>query len=183
MKNDPPEPFGYKIDWLAVRSDDPVAVAKSLGLKGKPAKWGPGVAKAYDRTHVFVSPSVKGWVLVVGGVISSYAADFEDTLKRLSHEFGQCQFFGNHRVSSYYAWAKAEKGKLVRFYAYGDSEVYEVGPTTAEEIDLDIGESDDDDYWPDEDDVMNIAGKWSLNPQELDGQPSAGQGLLAAKPK
>jgi hypothetical protein len=181
MKNDPPEPFGYKIDWLAVRSDDPAAVAKSLGLKGKPAKWSTGVAKAYQDS-VFVSPVVRGWVLVVGRLISSYDDGFEDAIKRLSREFGEVQFFGNHRVSSYYAWAKAAKGKLLRFYRYGDSEVYEVGRQTKDEIELDIGESDED-YFPDEDDVMNIAGKWSLNPQELDGQPSVGQGLLAAKPK
>ena len=36
--------------------------------------------------------------------------------------------------------------------------------------------------FPDEEDVMRIAGKWSINPQELDAYDSEGPGFLGKEP-
>jgi hypothetical protein len=62
---DKPTPFGYKISWLAVRSEDPRGLAEAIGLrKTTESGWSHGIEAAY-RGEAFVSPPVRGWVLVV----------------------------------------------------------------------------------------------------------------------
>src|SRR4051794_9881675 len=112
---------------------------------------------------------------------------------RLSDRFGEVQYFGTHRVVEYHAWAKALGGRVVRAYGWvGDrgEVLQDVGPKTPEEEELGfdfIDRTTTVGDWegiktPGEDDVMQIAGRWSLNPQEIDAYPSEGVGYLGDQP-
>ena len=84
--------------------------------------------------------------------------------------FDELQYFGTHRVSDYYAWAKVAGGNLVRAYTYfGDTGDVEqnVGAITPEELALGFDkfpqsaeDFDDDTVLPNEEDVLDIAKAW-----------------------
>ena len=65
---DRPQPFGFKVNWLALKTSDPLAVVDALDLKETtPANWESGLAVVYGYDPwIFVSPPVGGWVLAVG---------------------------------------------------------------------------------------------------------------------
>ena len=69
---DQPLSFGFKTNWLAVKSDSPEAVLEKLPLQNiQPANWQSSVqimeAADYQSSlqPVFVSPCIRGWVFVV----------------------------------------------------------------------------------------------------------------------
>jgi hypothetical protein len=198
-----PEPFGYKIAWFAVRSEDPRKVAAALELTNvQPAGWKYGVAHAYgdvDKDYrVFVSPPVRGWVLALGLPILFEADDHAKTrMIELSRKFGEAQFFGSMRVSDVYVWGKAVDGRVVRYFYEGDGNRRVEGKETSEEVGLAFRffdesspEAKDPKYWerkdlrfPGEECVLQVAAKWSIDPSQLDKmglEPS--QGLIGAPP-
>jgi len=65
---DQPQPFGFKIIWIALKTSDPLAVIDALELKAAtPANWESGLPVAYETgSWIFVSPPVGGWILAVG---------------------------------------------------------------------------------------------------------------------
>jgi hypothetical protein len=185
---DVPETFGYKIEWLAIGTTDHQAVADALEpVDVRPCGWSEGVERAYrDRGALFISPAVGGWTLAVGWMMQGRLSELLPLLEQLSARFGEAQYFGNHRVSDYYAWAKAEDGRIVRAFESGNGEIsIDHGPRTAEEESLGLRftgvEDDSNDLWPGEEHVMLIAGEWSLNPQHLDAYESRGQGPLGRR--
>ena len=172
---DAPIPFGYKMAWYAVRTTNAQAVAETLNLKSQhPANWKEGYKEAYGGEGVFVSPPVSGWVFVVGTPIfpDLTSADKEKCLTRLkvlSERFGEAQLFATHRGVSSHAWAKAVQGSLSRAFGYnGDQgqDVWNVGKETEDEVGLGFKFSAGKE--PDEEDVMKLAGRWSVNPQHID---------------
>ncbi len=185
---DQPVPFGYKMSWLAVKSDDAERVLKSLDMENvQPANWHTGCIAAYHY-HTFVTPVVDGWVFVLAVDLPTLytaadSSEFTALLSRLSEEFGEVQYFCTHRVSESHSWARFNEGKEIRAFAYADSETYaNRGDKTAGEIELDYQYFDDtspeaesEAYWeredlcsPDEEHVMEIAGKWSINPNSFE---------------
>lgn len=206
---DRPRRFGYKMAWLAVRAEDPVAVSDALNLEDvQLCNWSSGITIAYRADgRGFVSPSVAGWVFVVCGHLPElgHPPDNENWMQmmnRLAAQFDDVQYFGTHRIVGYQAWARYVGGRHVRSFCYlgesGETKVNE-GDPTAGELELDFRffdeqcpEAKQDEYWeredltyPEEEDVMHVAGKWSLNPQmleEMDTQPGIGQlGCLELK--
>jgi hypothetical protein len=245
---DRPVAFGYKQQWLAIEHRDPQTVADALGLKdAKPSTWKEGIDRVYalrqrqpgEGVEVFISPTIVGWTFAVGGVgiIPSVGmSEFVPFLCDLSAELGTVQYFGNHRVSCYAAWAKTEGGRIVRAYSAVDYRTrINIGDPTSEEIDLGFdfldeeatpadveaheakgeadrlrmevvkneieamksaaearGEAFDESIWdekrfesqfdrlvPNEDSVMLLAGRWSIDPmrlEEIEGE--AGLGLI-----
>jgi hypothetical protein len=125
LLSSPPEPFGYKIAWFAVRSEDPKKVAAALELTNvQPAGWKYGVAHAYGNVEndyrVFVSPPVRGWVLALGLPILFEADDHAKTrMIELSRRFSEAEFFGSMRVSDVYVWGRAVDGRVVRYFYEG----------------------------------------------------------------
>jgi hypothetical protein len=103
------------------------------------------------------------------------------------------QLFATHRVVEAHLWARAIGGSLVRAYSYvgesGEKRV-EIGEPTPEEVALDLRffdpnspDAEEDGYWeredlryPDEEDVMRVAERWSVNPSALTSVP---EGFLA----
>lgn len=198
-----PVAFGYKTAWIAVHGVPSARVAEALGLKGvEAAGWKQGLAAVSDREdRVFVSPPVDGWVLAVGQPLGPAAEHdaWSASLAQLSRKLGAPVLgFVSQRVVDYYAWARAEGGRIVRSYAYlGESgETLErVGDPTPAEKDLrhaffderseaakDPGYLDRKDLrWPGEEDVLDVAARWSVDPRTLDARPPSGPGSLGRR--
>ena len=133
---DLPAAFGFKTTWLAVRSTDADAVFDALRLQDKTcANWESGVSFAHSggvtngRVGVYVSPQIDGWTLVVTGhgfmtTSEENAQRVKDILQNLSRTFGECQYFGSHKVKGFCAWFKATDGKLERAFSLVGGQVF-----------------------------------------------------------
>ena len=181
-EQDNPIDFGYKIVWIAVKTDNKSELTKILGLKNsKPSNWKSGIENAYENS-VFITPQIGEWTLAVGmglpGDSQESIVKLEKMLNKLSSELGEAQFFGTHRVVEYHNWMKSVNGKIERIYSYvGESmeniKVY--GNPTEPEKGLNLfnslseeGKSDEyfdreDLDFADEELVMKIAENWSIN--------------------
>lgn len=184
---DMPVPFGYKSQWFAVRTTDTQAVADVLRLKRlERANWRTGMSGA-DAGYYFVTPPVHGWTLVVNPHMPDLSGSEEPgpllVLERLSAAFGEAGYFASHRVVGYHAWVKAERGEIVRGYAYvgerGETILDQGGLSPAERdanlafTDLDAEEA----VLPGEEDVLLMAKLWSADPSMAQGAYEAGTGL------
>ena len=164
---DGPVPFGYKTSWAAVKCGSPDEVINALQLSGRRADWTTGLAAAMRGQGLFVSPCLDGYVLVVG-----------QELRQVPPEaFAEVQQFASHRVSDYYPWALYRDGRKLREFEYWDGVTsVDDGPLTPEEQALGFGtlprkhegqESAErsDMRLPDEEDVLNIAAAWGIDPR------------------
>jgi hypothetical protein len=185
----PPEPFGYKQGWLAVRAEDSSTVAAALPFRLiRRAGWKEGVVAA-DKPlagEIFVTPPVNGWVLVVGVWASSWngqedEAELERQVAALSVRFGEAQFFGTQRVVEYHQWILAKEGQIQRCFGYvgdKDESICNRGPLTGAEKEFDFAEINKS-WFPDEQDVMKVAADWSLDPTQLSANSGpSGMGVL-----
>jgi hypothetical protein len=193
---DMPVRFGYKCNWFAVRTEDTQQLAGHIGLKdAAPCNWQYGVDYAY-QDRVFVSPPVDGWSFVISklGLPIPEDEDSVDLLKTmlsdLSQAFSEAQYFGTYRVVGYDAWMKAENGKILRAYAFVDGEnILVEGEPTAIETRFNLintlseAAEENPNYfeqeglqYPDEQMTMEVAGSWSINPQDLDGRKDVASG-------
>ncbi len=188
---DIPVNFGYKCMWIAVKTNDKEKIAQLLGLKNThPQNWKTGIEDAYSG-KIFITPQVGEWTLIVGNGLAGKnskseldeAHSYEEKIIKLSKEFGEAQFFATHRVTEYHVWAKAIKGKIVRFYSFigerGENILVEGEPTSAEKrynlINTFSKEAEDEKYFettdlvfPEESLVMKIAANWSVDPTTLE---------------
>jgi hypothetical protein len=182
----PPEPFGYKTAWFAIRSQDRDAVAKALELQAaREVNWQYGVqhANEYNEYLIFVAPPVNGWVLAVGMPLVWEMDDYAtERITKLSGQFDEAQCFGSVRTSNSYTWARAKDGVLVRHFYDADGTHKESGEYTEEEKTLGAKFSDsssaefmEPDYWErkdvvgvEEQTVLQVAGLWSVDPSKLD---------------
>ena len=197
---DRPLSFGFKTNWLAVKSDSPEAVLEKLPLQNiQPANWQSSfqIMEAADYQSslqpVFVSPYIRGWVFVVSHLALPCLhpeRPFNMLTKPLLDRFKEVQYFGSYRVTDYLAWAKAEDGKWIRRFETSDSCILEnFGGQTATEKSLNLVyvESEEEferneifEKWiaaQDEETPAQLAGLWSINPLELENMdlpPSTG---------
>jgi hypothetical protein len=172
-----PFAFGPKCDWMAVRSTSPPAVAVALGLRGpEEVAWEAGVDAAYGDGHgmVFVTPVVDGWVLALGSV---GRLAMRERVERLSREFGETQGFSTHRGASAGTWVLARGGHVVRSAEFADGELlHSEGELTSVERELGMRSEEaeatraasDEPPILDEDEVLRVAGAWSVDPSTLD---------------
>ncbi len=134
---DAPVSFGYKVSWLAIRSQDAAAVISAMGLKDThPTNWATGMSAAYEQSKaVFVAPALGGWTFVVGRDLPALDQGdiqgdplgqhaFGHLFARLIRQFPEVQFFGSYRVVDYVAWARARGGKVERAFSFADGTVY-----------------------------------------------------------
>ena len=191
-----PEPFGWRNSWIAVRSIDTELLVPELELvRVRSCDWEEGLRQAGDK-GIFICPPVSGWTLVVGlGLPDASSDDTLSLIVRLSETHQSAQYFGNHRVVDYYAWARAEGGRLVRAYAFiGDQArlPWDRGELTPEERELGLifddpltGAVNPDNpnettleamqrmknnrpRFPKEHHVFAIARKWSIDPTQIE---------------
>ena len=200
-------PFGYKMAWLAVRTDDPSTLVRKLHLTNTvSANWNSGIGAVYDEklgpSHVFVTPPVDGWTFVVGlGLPHPVNERFVDKLTplllSLGKDYPEAQYFFTYPLIDFFAWARVVNGKLTRAFAVNDEGVvWNKGRITRAERSLGlrlfelrgVEERHGDAggglvLYPTEDHVMQIARNWSVDPIRLDEiEVAAGSGLLAPVP-
>ena len=128
---------------------------------------------------MFITPQIGDWILAIGegipaGDSEESVREVKEILEKLSKEFAEAQFFCTHRVVEFHCWIKAENGIVKRVYSYlgerGENIAIEGEPTEAESnynlINTFSEEAKQDDYYdredleyPDEELVMEIAGK------------------------
>ncbi len=183
--------FGYKTAWIAVHHRSTIEVADALNLaRRRMLSYPEGTALGY-RDGVYVAAPHAGWTFAHGRALSTgidpTSAAFVAWLAALSRCLGEVQYFGTHRVSESHQWAWARDGQILRAYAFADADVpVFLGPPTDAEREIGVGvrprdegwqqwtEDDWDDWddWftttPGEQDVMQIARRWSIDPTTLD---------------
>lgn len=169
--------------WLAVKSRSLRAVQSALGLSNaKPCSWTDGLA---GEQKLFIAPPVKGWVLVLGSGLPDPSDDVDACFRfitGLSRRLGQVQFFAASHVLHYHAWIKADAGRVVRAYAWAGKTLWQQGPRTTAEQELDLrcfGYTDLPERPPlGQPDVLSLntekvpllAARWSLDPARLDSR-------------
>jgi hypothetical protein len=184
---DGPQPFGRKSAWLAIRSSTTASVLEALGIVGSvPCGWARGLAIAGREPQVvFLTPPVRGWTLVLGpqarfhdeaGGVEAHLA----WLRRLSRRLGEVQYFASQRTVAYFCWSRARDGDVVRSYCYSEGTRWRVGPRTVEEHAAGAGAGGST---PDEDTVLGVARRWSVDPDELTASAAApSRGTLGLLP-
>lgn len=185
---DLPVGFGYKCQWIAVKTVDTEAVLAEMQLKNvQVANWNTGIKGAYEG-YYFISPPILGWTLVINSIMP----DLTDTkspspltaISDLSQKFGEAYYFGTHRVVEYHAWAKAVNGQVVRAYGYlgeGGETLIDEGKISQEEMENDLvftGFDVDEPKLPREGDVLFIAKKWTVDPLMQQGNYQIGTGYV-----
>jgi hypothetical protein len=125
--------------WLVVKNRTPAAVQAALGLHNpKRCSWVEGLS---DDHTLFISPPVKGWVLVVGLGLPDPSDDIDACFRfvvELSRKLGYVQFFSANRVLHHHAWVQAKSGRVLRAYAWAGRTLWKQGPRTRAEKDLNI---------------------------------------------
>ena len=177
--------FGGKQAWLAVRDGDPEQVLSALGLRDLgEVSWRAGIDLAHlSDDRVAVTPALPGaretsWVLVAGRYLlrPDTVVDVVELSGRLHTEV---QFFATHRVTESHRWQRAAHGKLIRAFGYvgqtGEITTWHGDPDPAERDAGLPGKIDDEtSVLVAEQDVLRIAGAWSLDPTTLTGKPAPG---------
>ncbi|MEW6158180.1 MAG: hypothetical protein AB1813_12150 [Verrucomicrobiota bacterium] len=188
-----PTIFDFPCRWLAIKSTNLSAVQSALGLHNpKPCSWCDGLSSLEDH-KLFLSPPVQGWILAIGNGLPDPGEDIDDCYRlivKLSRELGQVQFFSTNRIVNYHGWVRAERGRIVRAYAWAGETLWNQGTPTAAETDLgmrcfDYGERAEilsinqvDSNLSNSEKVSALAARWSIDPTTLDETVfSSGQGI------
>ena len=163
-----------------------------------PSSWEKGIEKAYNyepqailSRHAFLTPPIDGWVLCASTGFFKLAEgkrELPSLLCDLSRQLqATVQFFLTYHVVEAHVWGWAENGNLLRSYGYssgGSGRLFDIGEQTDAEVSLGFKFFDERspeasdptiDYWaredltfPNEGHVMQLAGKWSIDPPTLD---------------
>ena len=206
---DQPQPFGYRMAWLAIKTRETSQVVEALGLEDmRRVNWRSGISTVYDdrvaEQSVFVTTPVAGWTFIVGLALPQpLGGRFTDLvsplINKLGQQFAEVDYFFSSPDIEHYAWARVIDGKLMRAFAWGDEGViWNKGRLTKEEKALGINvldlralnlstatlnEFEDATVFPCEDHVIELASAWSVDPttiDQLDLPPSTG--FLATVP-
>lgn len=172
----PPEPFGFKMGWVCVKSQSVDDVVRALSLRSpRIASWKEGIECAYQWKEVFVAPPILGWVSIVGFASGDLerkdsVAAAKRRIATVTPHFPTVCSFWTHRVVEYHHWIQATNGKINRCFAYlgerGEVLCNE-GKVTEAERQLSYGDKPPDEWEPDEQDVMIVARGWSYDPSTL----------------
>jgi hypothetical protein len=174
-------PFRLPGCWLAIKSRNSHAIQSALGLhNAKPCPLSQGLA---GEEKLFIAPPVNGWVLVMGSGLPDPSEDVDVSFRfllELSRRVGLVQFFSASRVVHHHAWVMADRGRIVRAYAWAGRTIWLQGIRTAAEKELDLkcfnylemaepapfGQPDAASLNVDK--VPLLAARWSIDPGRLD---------------
>ncbi|MFM1815967.1 MAG: hypothetical protein RLZ98_2662 [Pseudomonadota bacterium] len=204
---DRPVPFGYQMAWLAIRTVETHRVVEHFELTNvEPANWSHGIGTIYHKDlgngRIFVSPPVEGWTFVIGlSLPQPLGPSFTDKCTPLLLDTGtafpEVHYYLCDPVTEMYAWAKVEAGRLKRAFAFGDDGViWNKGRITPEELELGLGiltaprsrrkghlELVSERDLPTEAHVTYLAGRWSMDPTQLQGEAAQrGAGSIGFAP-
>jgi hypothetical protein len=176
-----PSVFDHPCRWMVVKGSNMGSVQAALGLHNPiPCSWGEGLSNLADR-KLFVSPPVKGWILVIGHGLPDPADDVDACfhfLMKISRALGHVQFFSVNRPLNHHAWVRIESGQVRRAYAWaGETQWNQAEPTQAE-IDLGMkcyaygeqpsGLASADEHGANADKLTFLAARWSFDPTAID---------------
>lgn len=173
-----PVSFGPNSTWLAVRHSLVSSVAELVGWRARkvvPLSWEDGVEAARGE-GAFVTPSVDGWVLIMGADVEELGFEFlrrptaSWAAGKMQRHFGvDAQYFFTYRVTDLNGWGSTpgdgDYSKDRMLTVLGESgEVHDSGAwSTVEEEILDPEAL----FNVSEDDVFTVAGAWSVDPSVL----------------
>lgn len=166
------------VEWLAIKSRNPDAVQKALGLHhAKPCTWVEAMGE-----KLFIAPPVKGWILVLGTGLPDPGVDVDACYRfvmDLSRKLGQVQLFTANEAVRHHAWVCARRGRVIRAYAWAGRTLWKQGSETRAERELglrcfDYGEGQNEKVFGEPDaqeanveKVPLLASRWSLDPGRL----------------
>jgi len=176
-----PSVFENSCRWLVIKNTHLNAVQAALGLHNPiPCSWGEGLSRLTGR-KLFVSPPVRGWILVIGVGLPDPVDDVDRCfhfLLKLSRTLGQVQFFSADRALNHHAWVRVEGGHIRRAYVWAGETLWNQGPPTREEVDLEMrcfgyGEKSFElptpaAPTPNSEKVLPLAARWSFDPTSVD---------------
>jgi hypothetical protein len=179
--------------WLAVKAVHPSVVQAALHLhRPTSCSWEEGLAGARED-KLFISPSMSGWVLVVGSGLPEPSEDADRCyhfLTALSRKVGHVQFFSASRVVHDHCWALLERGRVYRAYAWAGETLWNQGPVTAAEKDLGMLCLDyaaehspfalSEALSANAEKVNQLAARWSLDPGAIPPEMWQGRGIVGA---
>jgi hypothetical protein len=165
--------------WLAIKCSKLEKVQAALGLHNPtPCPLSEGFSGLADR-KLFISPPIKGWILVVGNSLPDPAGDIDKLyhfLMRAANELGSVQFFCANRAVNHHAWVRIENNRVYRAYAWAGETLWNQGERTAAERELGLrcyayGDipmpfpfSARDSHIANAEKVMQLAARWSVDP-------------------
>jgi hypothetical protein len=177
--------------WLAVRCSSLLKVQTVLGLNNPtPCPLLEGFTRLHER-KLFISPPVKGWIVVVGNCLPDAADDVDKLyhfLMKVARSLGSVQYFSANRVLNHHAWVRIENERVYRAYAWAGETLWNEGDHTAAESELEVKCYDygdtplpfpftaRDSHVANTDKVMQLAAKWSVDPMAVTNQ-KAGLGI------
>ena len=176
--------FSTPSRWLAVRSGNPQVVQAALGLhRPTPCSWEEGLSVSHEK-KLFISPSINGWVIVIGAHLPDPGEDVDKCFRflcDLSRKVGQVQFFSVNRVLNHHAWAQLQHGQVQRGYAWAGKTVWNQGRQSTAEIDLGLrcfdyiespgaGAGQNDLLQYNTERVCLLARRWSIDPGTVDAR-------------
>ena len=167
--------------WLAIKSRSLAKVQSALGLhNAKPCSLAEGLS---GGEQLFIAPPIKGWILVMGAGLPEPGEDVDICFRfvlNLSRKLGEVQLFNSSRVLQDHAWVCANRGKIIRAYAWAGKTLWKQGTRTSAEKDLDVRcfdyaeparqgfFSESDVIGTNVEKVPLLAARWSLDPACID---------------
>jgi hypothetical protein len=167
--------------WLAIKSRSVSAVQAAFGLHN--AKRCSCLQGLSGEEKLFIAPPVRGWIVVTGSGLPEPSDDVDSCFRfvlDLSRRLGHVQFFSVSRVLQHHAWVQADKGRVVRAYAWAGRTLWQQGRRTPAERELDLkcfdyteaatrdGFGSSDSIALNVDKLPLLAARWSLDPARID---------------
>lgn len=187
--------FGYKSMWFAVKSlevDKILSCCPFLKYAGE-ATWEEGLRQIREnwQSQAMLSGPYDGWIFIVGTCLwdVSEVEEIENIMSRMGNYGEEVCYFASHRVSDSYAFAKMDKGRMVRLYSCGDGQLFGCVGERSEaekELCLKLPEREEDMFGDgfsilEEEDVLDLSEKWAMRPEDLIGREEARTVLLEWK--
>jgi hypothetical protein len=171
--------------WMAIKGSNLQKVQNALHLNNPtPCPLSEGFSKLGEH-KLFLSPPVKGWILVVGSSLPDPGEDIDKLyhfLMRVARELGSVQYFNANRVVNHHAWVRVENNRVYRAYAWCGETLWNQGDRTAAEKELELkcyayGDSPlpfpfsaRDSHVANTEKVMQLAARWSIDPMAVNNQ-------------
>jgi hypothetical protein len=191
--NSAPFLFDRPNRWIAVKCANIQKVQTALGLNNpRLCPLSEGFSRLQER-KLFLSPPIKGWILIVGNSLPDAADDVDRLfrfLMRIANDLGSIQYFSANRVLNHHAWVRIENNRVYRAYAWAGETLWNQGDRTAAERELDMkcyGYGDAPLPFPftardcnvtNTDKVMQLATRWSVDPMAVNNHAlKAGFGI------
>jgi hypothetical protein len=178
--------------WMAVKCSQIQKVQSALGIHNATlCPLSEGFSKLNER-KLFISPPIKGWILVVGNSLPDVTEDPDKVfrfLMRVAAELGSIQYFAANRVLNHHAWVRIENNRVYRAYAWAGETLWNQGDRTAAERELDLKCYDycdaplpfpftaRDSNVANTEKVFQLAARWSVDPLAVNNQNFRAYGI------